>query len=162
MIKDDLYFYACLPRRVIDGDTIEVDIDLGFDNWIFKERVRLDNLDCPEIRTRDLVEKEFGVLASSRVYELLFENSTKEHILFSKEYHRRDGFGRVIGDILINGTDSLRDTLINERHGVPWLPNDREQMERLHIENRDYILNSGVLDESTKTRIQDLMNEQNL
>lgn len=155
-----LYKYNCIIERIIDGDTIEINIDLGFDNWIMHERVRLVNIDCPETRTRDLVEKEFGILAHRRVEELIPIGS--KHILVSNEYNRRGGFGRVIGDILINDGTALRDTLINERHGVPWLPNDREQMKKLHLENRDYILNTGVLDESTKIRIRDLINGQNI
>ena len=56
-----MHEYRCKILRVVDGDTVDVDIDLGFGIWIHKERVRVMGIDTPESRTRDLVEKAFGV-----------------------------------------------------------------------------------------------------
>jgi micrococcal nuclease len=56
-----MYEYRCKIAKVIDGDTVDVDIDLGFGMWMHKERIRLHGIDTPESRTRDLVEKKFGL-----------------------------------------------------------------------------------------------------
>ena len=157
-----LYRYACIIRNIVDGDTIDVDIDLGFDNWILNERVRLSGIDCPEVRTRDLVEKEFGFLAAARVSELL--PIGERFYLVSERYNRRGSFGRILGNFILdidNGQD-LRTVLLEERHGVIWNPNDREEMKRLHLINREYLMNSDSVSIEFKTNIQRLINEQEL
>ena len=55
-----MYEYKCTLLRVVDGDTIDVDIDLGFKVWLRKERVRMVGIDTPESRTRNLAEKKLG------------------------------------------------------------------------------------------------------
>ena len=66
-----MYEYKCKIVRVVDGDTVDVDIDLGFGMWMHKERVRLYGIDTPESRTRDLEEKKFGLFAKKYVEEYL-------------------------------------------------------------------------------------------
>ena len=58
-----MYEYRCRIDRVVDGDTVDVDIDLGFGVWLREERVRMYGIDTPESRTRDLVEKKYGLAA---------------------------------------------------------------------------------------------------
>ena len=70
-----MYEYRCKIRRVVDGDTVDVDIDLGFGMWIHNERIRLYGVDTPESRTRDLEEKKYGLLAKSFVLSYLPEGS---------------------------------------------------------------------------------------
>ena len=66
-----MYEYKTKLIKVVDGDTVDVDIDLGFGVWLKKERVRIMGIDTPESRTRDKVEKVFGKAASKRLKELL-------------------------------------------------------------------------------------------
>ena len=56
-----MYEYKCKIRKVVDGDTVDVDIDLGFGVWLRKQRVRLVGIDTPESRTKDLEEKKYGL-----------------------------------------------------------------------------------------------------
>ena len=65
-----MYQYKAVLVRVIDGDTIDVDIDLGFDVWLKKQRVRLAGIDAPESRTRNKAEKVLGLAAKARLTEL--------------------------------------------------------------------------------------------
>ena len=65
--KVSVYEYNCKIVRVVDGDTVDVDIDLGFGIWMHKERVRLHGIDTPESRTRDLEEKKYGLLAKEQI-----------------------------------------------------------------------------------------------
>lgn len=89
-----MYEYHCIIKRVVDGDTIDVDIDLGFDVWLKNERIRLKDIDAPEIRTRDLEEKVEGYKSMEFVENLLPVGSTQT--LISKEFNKGK-YGRIIG-----------------------------------------------------------------
>ena len=82
-----VYEYNCKIVRVVDGDTVDVDIDLGFGIWRHKERIRLHGIDTPESRTRDLVEKKFGYQSKEMVeiflhLGLLFELIANQEFQF--------------------------------------------------------------------------------
>lgn len=95
-----LYEYKCDIVRVIDGDTIVVNIDLGFDTWLFDQHVRIRGIDTPEVRTRDLEEKEKGLEAKARAEELLPPGSSQ--YLVSKKYEGEKGkYGRIVGDFVL-------------------------------------------------------------
>ena len=66
-----MYEYRCKVVRVVDGDTVDVDVDLGFGVWLKKERVRLLGIDTPESRTRDKVEKQYGLAAKAFLKQVL-------------------------------------------------------------------------------------------
>ena len=68
--------YHCVITKIIDGDTIDVDIDLGFDCWLHKQRIRLYGIDTPESRTRDLEEKKYGLAAKAFVEKFIPLGST--------------------------------------------------------------------------------------
>ena len=70
-----MYEYSCRIVRVVDGDTVDIDIDLGFDVWLKKQRIRLYGVDTPESRTRDLEEKKHGLIAKKFVEEYLPKDS---------------------------------------------------------------------------------------
>jgi micrococcal nuclease len=95
-----LYEYRCNVVRVIDGDTVVVDIDLGFDVVLRDQHIRIRHIDTPEVRTRDLVEKEKGLEAKARAEELLPVGSSQ--YMFSRSYNSSSGkYGRIIGDFLL-------------------------------------------------------------
>lgn len=110
-----MYTYRCKINRVIDGDTVDVDIDLGFGVWLHNERVRIVGIDAPETRTRDLEEKAFGLAATERAKELLPEGS--KQTLISKDFKGK--FGRILGDFVINDT-TFSETMLVENHAVPY------------------------------------------
>jgi micrococcal nuclease len=66
-----MYEYRCKVVKIIDGDTVDVDIDLGFGVWLKKERIRMFGIDTPESRTRDLEEKKYGLAAKAYITKLL-------------------------------------------------------------------------------------------
>ena len=86
-----MYEYNCELVRVVDGDTVDVDINLGFGVWLRKERIRLYGVDTPESRTRDLEEKKFGKIATEVVEEYL--DKTEDLILRTDQYDAVDKFG---------------------------------------------------------------------
>ena len=90
-----MYKYNCVIKRIVDGDTVDVDIDLGFDVWMNNQRIRISGVDAPEIRTRDLEEKAAGQAATAFVENLLPVGSNQ--VLISKEYASTGKYGRIIG-----------------------------------------------------------------
>jgi micrococcal nuclease len=103
-----MYQYNASLLRVIDGDTIDAMIDLGFSVWV-KKRIRLYGIDAPETRTRDLEEKERGLQTKKRLVELLDKSENK----FVLRSHGIGKYGRCLGTIVINGTD-VNNLLIEE------------------------------------------------
>ena len=91
-----MYEYRCKVKRVIDGDTVDIDIDLGFGVWLKGERVRLYGIDTPESRTRDKVEKIYGLEAKKYVQKFLDD---KWIMLKTKEYDAKGKFGRILGEL---------------------------------------------------------------
>ena len=92
-----MYEYKCTLLRVIDGDTVDAMIDLGFDTQV-KKRIRLHGIDTPETRTRDKKEKKKGLAAKARLVELL-EGNENVFILKSKSVGK---FGRVLGELFLD------------------------------------------------------------
>ena len=110
-----MYTYKAKLDRVIDGDTIDANIDLGFDITIHK-RIRLTGIDTPESRTRDLEEKARGLASKARLVELLGDG---DFMLESREVGK---FGRVLGTIYTIAEESINinDTLVEEGYAVEY------------------------------------------
>jgi len=108
----DKYIYRAKLDRVVDGDTIDAMIDVGFDIWI-KRRIRYMGIDTWESRTRDLDEKKKGLAAKARNKELLEEVSIKPGF-FRLKSHGVGKYGRVLGEIFIESADGTR-LCINEQ-----------------------------------------------
>tara|TARA_Y100000310_G_scaffold256144_1_gene263863 strand:+ start:5389 stop:5727 length:339 start_codon:yes stop_codon:yes gene_type:complete len=107
-----MYEYKAKLLRIIDGDTIDCVIDLGF-NVRLKERIRLKGIDTPETRTRDLEEKERGLAAKKRVQEA-FQYSDEFTVI--TEIHKGK-YGRILGTIMLPDRKiSLNEMLLNEGH----------------------------------------------
>lgn len=114
-----MYEYIIKVNRVVDGDTVDVTIDLGF-NIHINERVRLFGIDAPESRTRDLVEKELGLKAKQRLQEILTPSpGTVQSVrLTSDEFNDERGkYGRVIGTIFVDGVN-VNLQLVREGHAI--------------------------------------------
>ena len=116
------YIYRGKLERVVDGDTIDALIDVGFDIWI-KKRIRYSGIDTWESRTRDLAEKAKGLEAKARNKELLMEVSSKSGYFRLKSYGVGK-YGRVLGEIFIEDKDgkqyNINKTLISEGHAYKY------------------------------------------
>ena len=149
-----MYEYNSKILRIVDGDTIDVDIDLGFGVWIHKERVRLEGIDTPESRTKDLEEKKFGLLSKEYVRGLLPVGSIVK--LVCKSYDSKGKFGRILGDIELKETrmigreivehSSLVKTMIDNGYGVEYSGQSKELIQEAHLKNRDRLIKKGVVD----------------
>jgi micrococcal nuclease len=110
-----MYRYNAKLDRVVDGDTIDALVDLGFDIWK-KVRIRMVGMNAPESRTKDLEEKKLGLAAKSRLNELLESND----FIFTLQSHGVGKFGRCLGEIFIEENISINQTLINEGYATEY------------------------------------------
>ena len=116
------YIYRGKLERVVDGDTIDALIDVGFDIWV-KKRIRYNGIDTWESRTKDLVEKQKGLQAKARNQELLMKVSSKSGY-FRLKSHGVGKYGRVLGEIFIEDSKgkqyNINKTLISEGHAYVY------------------------------------------
>tara|TARA_Y100000389_G_scaffold76463_1_gene73171 strand:+ start:9863 stop:10324 length:462 start_codon:yes stop_codon:yes gene_type:complete len=131
--------------KVIDGDTVDVDIELGFGVCLKDERVRIIGIDTPESRTSDQVEKLFGLAAKNRVLQLLKEGGKLITTENKKGEDMKGKFGRVLGDFRIHDGRILTDVLINEGYCVPYFGGSKEDIKEQHMFNRQKLLSNGVV-----------------
>ena len=110
-----MYEYRATIRRVVDGDTVDITLDLGFD-ILYNNRLRLHGIDTPESRTRDLEEKKLGLAAKERVKELCPVGST---VTIKTIKDGRGKFGRILGEIYV-GDVNVNKLLIEEGHAVEY------------------------------------------
>jgi len=131
--------------NVVDGDTVDVDIDLGFGITLRDERVRVMGIDTPESRTSDKVEDLFGETAKARVKELLKDGGK---LITTEDRHGEDmkgKFGRILGDFRLPTGNTLTETLINEGHAVAYHGGSKDDVQAQHMKNRERLLNEGVV-----------------
>ena len=139
-----MYEYKSKILRVVDGDTVDVDIDLGFGVWLHKERVRIMGIDTPESRTRDKVEKKFGLASKARLKELMPIGSIqvlKTQIDKSGE-DKKGKFGRILGDFMID-TKLVTDIMISEGYAVAYHGQNKDEVEQAHLNNRERLIEEG-------------------
>jgi micrococcal nuclease len=116
-----MYTYNAKLERVVDGDTVDALVDLGFDTWK-KVRIRLNGIDAWESRTRDLEEKQKGLAAKKYLIEQLESNDNK-FVLVS---HGVGKFGRCLGELFLKEDGwSLNEMLITEGHAVKYFGGKR-------------------------------------
>ena len=133
-------------EKVVDGDTIDVNIDLGFDVCT-KQRVRLLGIDTPESRTRDLEEKKFGLLSKKKLKEWCLKAvaSEKDDIeieLRCPEADSRGKFGRVLAEIWVSEDGqwtNVNKWMCEEGYAVPYVGQNKEEVEALHMAIREKV-----------------------
>ena len=130
-----MYEYRCKVSRVVDGDTVDVDIDLGFGVWLHKERVRVLGIDTPESRTRDKEEKKYGLAAKAFVKDFF---KIGDVILTTKKYDAKGKFGRILGDFKCNGR-TLSKVMIEMHHAVEYHGQSKEEIREAHLANRKLV-----------------------
>ena len=142
-----MYEYKCRIIKVVDGDTIDVDIDLGFSITLSNQRIRLQGVDTPESRTRDLEEKKFGLLAKEVVESYCPLGAS---ITLKTTKDERGKFGRILGDFFVYdaGTDRwklLSEILIDNHYAVAYHGQSKEEIKEAHFFNREKV--RGLLKE---------------
>ena len=127
-----MYEYECEIVRVVDGDTIDTTVSLGFDTYIrgSSGRIRLYGIDTPETRSRDAEEKKYGLAAKAFVVNF-FENADE---VILKTYEKGK-YGRYLGDFRV-GNKWLTEELISNYHAVPYIGKSKALIKAAHMKNR--------------------------
>jgi|TARA_R110000796_G_C14549000_1_gene433638 micrococcal nuclease len=131
-----MYEYSCTVDRVVDGDTCDVVLDLGFD-ILYRCRVRLYGIDTPESRTRDADEKIRGKLASAFLQEAI-DNGTKV-VIETKLKDSKGKFGRVLGNVLVDGIN-INQLMIENYLAVAYFGQSKDDIEAEHLINRQKLI----------------------
>ena len=133
-----MYEYNCKIVRVVDGDTVGVDIDLGFSHWIHNERIRLYGIDTPECRTRDAEEKTAGLLAKKFVEDALHVGGT-----YKLQTREKGKFGRFLGVIFVSDKTSINTALVTEHLAVPYHGQSKQEIKDAHAANYEILKEKG-------------------
>ena len=137
-----MYEYRVKIVKVVDGDTVDVDIDLGFGVWLKKQRIRLYGIDTPESRTRDLVEKRFGNMAKAYLKDRLSGGA-----ILGTRLDKKGKFGRILGEFFVLDNEghpqfevkvNVNEELIAKHHAVAYHGQSKEEIKEAHLVNRTF------------------------
>ena len=129
-----MYQYSCIIRKVVDGDTIDVDIDLGFGVWMLNQRIRMYGIDTPESRTRDLEEKKYGLAAK----EFLQKWTGAGELTIKTHKDAKGKFGRILGELWTFDTN-INEKMIERHHAVKYYGQSKKEIQEEHIKNRELV-----------------------
>ena len=138
-----MYRYKVYVTRVVDGDTVDVDVDLGFGMIYKKQRVRMMGIDTPESRTRDLEEKFYGKASKANLKRILKDQEIQ------MVSHDKGKFGRILGELFIGDSSySINQQQIDEYHAVPYFGQSKDDTEQGHLWNRAALNEQGIIYEA--------------
>ncbi len=139
-----MYEYKVKVVKVIDGDTIDVDIDLGFGTVLTKRRIRLYGIDTPESRTRDKEEKQRGLLSKNY---LLLKCPIGGYVTLKS--HGVGKFGRILGELFEynkhEDTVSINQEMCDEGYAAPYFGQSKEEIRDIHQANKQILIEKGLL-----------------
>ena len=135
-----MYEYGCKVTRVVDGDTIDVDLDLGFD-IIYKCRVRLYGIDTPESRTRNKDEKVRGKLAAKFLKDAI--SNGKNVILQTQLKDSKGKFGRVLASVVVDGIN-INQKMVTNHLAVRYEGQSKKDIQLEHLKNRKILIQRGL------------------
>tara|TARA_Y100001963_G_scaffold53229_1_gene74566 strand:+ start:263 stop:775 length:513 start_codon:yes stop_codon:yes gene_type:complete len=135
-----MYEYKVNILKVVDGDTVDVDIDLGFGCWLRNERVRIVGIDCPESRTSDKIEKVFGQAAKDRLISILGPEAVLISQVSKMGENMKGKFGRILGDFKTIYGKLVSETLMEEGHAVAYNGGDKDNVQKQHLANRQKLI----------------------
>lgn len=135
-----MYTYTASVLKVIDGDTIEVDFDLGFGVWLRNQRIRLDGIDTPESRTSDKEEKVRGTLSKEKLKEILGKD-----IQITTKIDPNEKYGRILGVLVNKDGINVNQWLIDNNYAVKYSGENKELVQEQHKLNTAALKKRGEL-----------------
>ena len=135
-----MYEYSCEVTRVVDGDTVDVIIDLGFD-ISYKSRVRLYGIDTPESRTRNKDEKVRGLMSK----QYLVDELSKGQVVIKTYKDKKGKFGRVLGEMYV-ADRNINLMMVDDYMAVKYKGQNKKEIEEEHIVNRNVLIEKGKFD----------------
>ena len=155
--------YDVTVIKVVDGDTVDVDIDLGFGVTLRDERVRIMGIDTPESRTRDKVEDLFGEASKARLKELMRDGGKLITTEDRKGEDMKGKFGRILGDFKVSYNGEMKkvtEIMTEEGHCVPYFGGSKDDTQAQHEVNRQRLLEEGVVSREDYEAAIKLMEEK--
>jgi micrococcal nuclease len=135
-----MYTYTASVLKVIDGDTIEVDFDLGFGVWLRNQRIRLDGIDTPESRTSDKEEKVRGTISKDKLKEILGKD-----IQITTKIDPNEKYGRILGVLVNKDGINVNQWLIENNYAVKYSGENKELVQEQHKLNAAALKKRGEL-----------------
>ena len=139
-----MYIYRCKINKVVDGDTVEIDLDLGFNMMLVNQKVRMAGIDTPESRTSNNEEKVRGTLSKKKVAEKLPIGSW-QRIQTMKSDANDDKFGRILGVFILEDGTSLNQWMIDNNYAVLYQGENKELVQEGHRYNKQKLIERGEL-----------------
>ena len=136
-----MHEYKSKVIKIIDGDTVDVDIDLGFGIILAKQRIRLFGIDTPESRTRDKEEKYYGKLSAAFLHDKCPRGS---YITLRTHLDKKGKFGRILGEIIVDDIN-LNQQMVEENLAVEYHGQSKMDIEKEHIYNRTQLNRKGFI-----------------
>lgn len=139
-----MYTYKCRINKVLDGDTVEIDLDLGFNTTLANQKVRLLGVDTPESRTTNKEEKPRGLLSKKKLQEKLPVGSWAK-ITTHRSDNNDDKFGRILGEFILEDGTNVNKWMIENNYAVPYLGENKELVQEAHQANKKKLIERGEL-----------------
>ena len=133
-----MYEYNCTIDRVVDGDTVDVTIDLGF-KIFHKARVRMYGIDTPESRTRDLDEKARGILSKSFLQDALVQSNK---VIIKTQKDAKGKFGRILGELYVNDIN-INQLMVDKYLAVAYTGQSKGDIIVGHLKNKQKLIELG-------------------
>ena len=135
-----MYEYRAKVIKVIDGDTIDVDIDLGFGVILAKQRIRLYGIDTPESRTSDKVEKFYGKISSAFMKDHCPRGS---YITLRTHLDSKGKYGRILGEIIVDDVN-INQLMVEQHMAVEYHGQSKTDIHKEHMFNRQELNRAGI------------------
>lgn len=135
-----MYEYSCKIVKVVDGDTVDVDIDLGFGIVYSNQRIRLYGIDTPESRTRDLVEKKFGLYAKEFLKTRLGSSCR-----LRTKVDGKGKYGRILGTFIVDDVD-VNQEMVDKHIGVAYYGQSKDDIQSEHHKNFGILIEQGIVE----------------
>jgi micrococcal nuclease len=139
-----MYQYKCKINKVLDGDTVDIDLDLGFNIVLANQRVRMAGVDTPESRTTNKEEKPRGLLSKKKLAEKLPVGSW-QIIETQRSDNNDDKFGRILGVFILEDGTKVNDWLIANNYAVAYKGENKELTQADHQANKKILMERGEL-----------------
>jgi micrococcal nuclease len=139
-----MYQYKCRINKVLDGDTVDIDLDLGFNIVLANQRVRMAGIDTPESRTTDKEEKTRGMLSKKKLVEKLPIGSWQK-INTMKSDNNDDKFGRILGEFILEDGINVNQWMIDNNYAVLYQGENKDNVQTQHQLNKKILLERGEL-----------------
>lgn len=139
-----MYQYSCKVNKVLDGDTVDIDLDLGFNIVLAGQRVRMAGVDTPESRTTNKEEKPRGLLSKKKLAEKLPVGSWVK-INTLKSDNNDDKFGRILGEFILEDGTNVNQWMIENNYAVPYQGENKELVQEQHQANKVILIKRGEL-----------------